>query len=159
MNLADPGGGLFTDTTVVATIAVSHDHRQGQDLVRLTRHHRRRASAVCGATLEVLPKAGAWTDCTAPTDVVEYPGLVRISLAADRLAQVLYDAEPECAGGGYASVLWSSPSGGTVLGAVSYIDDASEKNHPAIVLYRHGTVTRVNWPGAASLLLANLTAF
>ena len=31
--------------------------------------------------------------------------------------------------------------------------------HPAIVLYRHGTVTRVNWPGAASLLLANVTAF
>jgi len=27
------------------------------------------------------------------------------------------------------------------------------------VLYRHGTVTTINWPGAASTLLANETAF
>jgi len=26
-------------------------------------------------------------------------------------------------------------------------------------VYRHGTVTTLSWPGAASLLLANLTAF
>ncbi len=29
----------------------------------------------------------------------------------------------------------------------------------AIVLYRNGTVTTLSWPGAASLLLANETAF
>jgi hypothetical protein len=107
----------------------------------------------------VLPKAGAWTGCAAPTDVVEYPGLVEISLTGDRRAQVLYQAEPACAGGGYGSVLWSSPSGRTVLGAVSYIDDLSAKEHRSVVLYRNGTVSTVNWPGAASVLLGNVTAF
>jgi hypothetical protein len=80
------------------------------------------------------------------------------ALAGDRRPQVIYETEPQCAGGGYASVLWSSPSGDAVLGDVSYVDDGS-KNHAAVVLYRHGTVTTLNWPGAASLLLANRTAF
>jgi hypothetical protein len=62
-------------------------------------------------------------------------------------------------GAGSATILWSSPSGGTVLGAVSYTDDPSMTEHRAIVLYRHGTVTTINWPGAASMLLANETAF
>jgi hypothetical protein len=31
--------------------------------------------------------------------------------------------------------------------------------HSAVVLYRHGTVTTISWPGAVSLLLANKTAF
>jgi hypothetical protein len=31
--------------------------------------------------------------------------------------------------------------------------------YSAIVLYRHGTVTVLSWPGAVSLLLANRTAF
>jgi hypothetical protein len=55
--------------------------------------------------------------------------------------------------------LWSSPSGGTVLGSVSYTDSPSGTEHSAIVLYRHGTVTTVKWPGAAGVLLANETAF
>jgi hypothetical protein len=42
---------------------------------------------------------------------------------------------------------------------VSYADDPSATEHRAIVLYRHGTVTTINWPGATSMLLANETAF
>ena len=34
-----------------------------------------------------------------------------------------------------------------------------DRVHSAIVLYRQGTVTTINWPGAASMLLANETAF
>ena len=159
VSLAGPGGNLFTGSTVTATIAVSPTTGRSKiwcDSLGITGDGH---SAVCGATLDVLPKAGAWTGCAAPTDAVEYPGLVKVSLAGDRSAQVLYETEPQCAGGGYASVLWSSPSGETVLGAVSYIDDGSAKNHSAIVLYRNGSVTTLNWPGAAGLLRANQTAF
>jgi hypothetical protein len=38
-------------------------------------------------------------------------------------------------------------------------DGPSMTNHSAIVLYRHGTATTVNWPGAVSTLLANGVAF
>ena len=31
--------------------------------------------------------------------------------------------------------------------------------HSAVVLYSHGTVTTISWPGAVSTLLANETAF
>ena len=58
-----------------------------------------------------------------------------------------------------ATVLWSSPSGDTVLGAVSYTDDPSMTEHSAVVFYSHGTVTTISWPGAVSTLLANETAF
>jgi len=92
-----------------------------------------------------------------PTDAV-WPGLARISLTGDRLAQVLYEAKDKCLDGGIASVLWSSPSGGTVLGTVMYATGPST-GYSAIVLYRNGTVTTLSWPGAASLLLANETAF
>jgi hypothetical protein len=159
LSLAGPGGDLFAAGTVVATIAASPTTGRAKtwcDSLGITGDGR---SAVCGATVQVLPKAGAWTGCAAPTDVVEYPGLVEISLTGDRRAQVLYQAEPACAGGGYGSVLWSSPSGRTVLGAVSYIDDLSAKEHRSVVLYRNGTVSTVNWPGAASVLLGNVTAF
>ena len=62
-------------------------------------------------------------------------------------------------GAGTAAILWSSPSGDTVLGAVSYTDSPSMNEHSAIVLYRHGTATMINWPGAVSTLLVNQTAF
>ncbi|HEY1819473.1 MAG TPA: hypothetical protein VGG83_06060, partial [Trebonia sp.] len=96
--------------------------------------------------------------CSAPTDTVN-PGLAEISLADDRLTRVLYEAEPKCMGGGSAAILWSSPSGDTVLGTVSYPNASFTADRSAIVLYRHGTATTVNWPGAATLLLANQTAF
>jgi hypothetical protein len=125
-------------------------------------------SAVCGAELPTSPPAGAtldaltepapWTGCAAPADLA-HPGLVKISLTGDILAQVLYEAKLKCAGAPYTVTLWSSPSGGAVLGAVSYTDAPSMKEHRAIVLYRNGTVTTLSWPGAASLLLGNLTAF
>jgi hypothetical protein len=54
--------------------------------------------------------------------------------------------------------LWSSPSGDTVLGTVSYATGPST-GYSAIVLYRHGTVTTLSWPGAVSMLLAGRTAF
>ena len=169
VNLAGPGGDLFTDSTVVATIAVSTTTGRSKiwcDSLGITGDGR---SAVCGAELPKTPPVGAtldaltaesdpWRGCAAPTDTV-YPGLAEIWLTGDRLAQVLYEAKPKCMGAGFATILWSSPSGGTVLGAVSYSDDPSGTEHRAIVLYRHGAVTTINWPGAASTLLANETAF
>jgi hypothetical protein len=167
--LAGLGSDLFTDSTVVATIRVSMTNAKSStwcESLGITGDGR---SAVCGADLPKAPAVGAtldaltesddpWRGCAAPTDAV-YPGLARISLAGDRLAQVLYEAKPECMGSGSAAILWSSPSGGTVLGSVSYTDGPSGTEHSAIVLYRHGTVTTVNWPGADSTLLANEVAF
>jgi hypothetical protein len=167
--LAGQGSDLFTDSTVVATIGVSTTNAKSStwcESLGITGDGR---SAVCGADLPKAPPVGAtldaltesddpWRGCAAPTDAV-YPGLARISLAGDRLTQVLYEAKPACMGGGSAAILWSSPSGGTVLGSVSYTDSPSGTEHSAIVLYRHGTVTTVKWPGAAGVLLANETAF
>ena len=170
VNLAGQGGNLFTDSTVVATIGVSMTNAKSStwcESLGITGDGR---SAVCGADLPKTPPVGAtldaltesddpWGGCAAPTDAV-YPGLIKISLAGDRLTQVLYEAKPKCMGGGSAAVLWSSPSGGTVLGAVSYSDGpATTDEHSAIVLYRQGTVTTISWPGAISMLLANTTAF
>ena len=169
MHLAGQGSDLFADSTVVATIGVSTTNAKSStwcESLGITGDGR---SAVCGADLPKAPPVGAtldaltesddpWRGCAAPTDAV-YPGLVRISLAGDRLAQVLYEAKPKCMGGGYAAILWSSPSGGTVLGAVGYTDGPSAAEHRAIVLYRHGAVSTIDWPGAASVLLANQTAF
>ncbi len=170
VHLAGQGSDLFTDSTVVATIAVSMTNAKSStwcESLGITGDGR---SAVCGADLPKAPPAGAtldaltepddpWRGCAAPTDAV-YPGLVKISLAGDRLSQVLYEAEPKCMGGGSAAVLWSSPSGGTVLGAVSYSDGpATTDEHSAIVLYRQRTVTTIGWPGAVSMLRANETAF
>ena len=170
VKLADPGGNLFTDAAVVATIGVSTTTGQSKiwcDSLGITGDGR---SAICGADLPKAPPAGAtldaltdpWRGCAVPTDLA-YPGLAEISLAGDRLTQVLYAVKPTCAGYSYASILWSSPSGGTVLSTVSYTydpsADASATVRSAIVLYRHGTVTTLNWPGAASTLRANETAF
>jgi hypothetical protein len=168
VNLAAPGGGLFTDSAVIAKIAASPTTGRSKiwcDSLGITGDGR---SAVCGAELPKAPPVGAtldaltepdpWTGCAAPTDTA-YPGIAEISLAGDRLARVLYQVKPPCMGGGIATVLWSSPSGATVLGAVSYTDDPSMTEHRAVVLYDHGKVTTINWPGAAGLLLANQTAF
>jgi hypothetical protein len=168
LNVAGPGGDLFTDSRVVATIGASVTTGRSKiwcDSLGITGDGR---TAVCGAelpktppvgaTLDALTQPGPWTGCAGPTDLA-YPGLVKISLAGDLLAQVLYEDELACGGAADTSVLWSSPSGGTVLGAMSYTDDPSMAEHRAIVLYRHGTVTTLNWPGAAGTLLANETAF
>ncbi len=167
VHLAGPGGDLFTDSTVVVTIAVSTTTGRSKiwcDSIGITGDGR---NAICGADLPKASPVGAtldavtdpWRGCAAPTDLA-WPGLVKISLAGDRLTQVLYEAKPKCMGGGSAAVLWSSPSGGTVLGAVSYSDGPSTTDeHSAIVLYRQGTVTTISWPGATSMLLANETAF
>ena len=168
VSLAAAGGDLFTDSTVIATIAVSTTTGKSTiwcDSLGITGDGR---SAVCGAELPETPPVGAtldaltepdpWVGCSAPTDVA-YPGLATISLTGDRLSQVLYEVKPTCMGGGEATVLWSSPSGRTVLGAFDYTDDPSMTVHSAIVLYRHGTVTMINWPGATSLLETNKTAF
>jgi hypothetical protein len=168
LNLASPGRDLFIDSTVIATIAVSNTTGRSKiwcDSLGIAGDGR---SAVCGAelpktppvgaTLDALTEPGPWTGCAAPTDTA-YPGFAEISLTGDRLARVLYQVKLKCMGAGTATILWSSPSGGTVLGAVGYTDDPSMAEHSAIVLYNHGTVTMINWPGAASTLLANQTAF
>lgn len=168
VNVAGPGGDLFANSPVVATIGASTTTGRSKiwcDSFGITGDGR---SVVCGAelpktppvgaTLDALTEPGPWLGCAGPTDVV-YPGLAEISLAGDRLTQVLYEVKPKCMGAGWASVLWASPSGGTVLGVVNYTGDPSMKVHSAVVLYRNGSVTTVNWPGATSLLLANETAF
>lgn len=169
VNVAGPGGGLLTDSTMAATIAVSTVNGKSKiwcDSLGITGDGR---SAVCGAELPATPPVGATLDaltepargltgCSAST-YLGYGGLAEISLAGDRLARVLYEDKPKCTGAGNASVLWSSPSGGTVLGVVSYVDDPQATEHSAIVLYRQGTVTTVGWPGAAGTLLANEVAF
>jgi hypothetical protein len=127
-------------------------------------------TAVCGAELPKTPPVGATLDaltkpadqggCAAPTSPSN-PGLAEISLTGDRLTRVLYEAEPKCMGGGSSAILWSSPSGDTVLGAVMYPggDGHSTTEQRAIILYRHGSVTTINWPGAVSTLVANEAAF
>ncbi|MGH3296217.1 MAG: hypothetical protein ACRDP7_30910 [Trebonia sp.] len=168
VDTAGPGGDLLTDSTVVAKIGVSTTNGRYKiwcDSLGITGDGR---SAICGAelpetapvgaTLDALTEPAPWTGCASPTDPV-YPGFVEISPTDDRLARVLYEFKPNCMGAGNATVLWSSPSGDTVLGAVNYTDDPSMTEHGAVVLYRHGTVTTVNWPGAVSTLLANQTAF
>jgi hypothetical protein len=167
LNLADAGSDLFSDSTVIATVTVSTTGRSkiwcdslgitgdgktavcGADLPRV---------APVGATLDALTRPADQSGCSAPTDTVN-PGLAEISLADDRLTRVLYEAEPKCMGGGSAAVLWSSPSGDTVLGTVSYPNDSFTADRTAIVLYSHGAATTLNWPGAATLLQANQTAF
>ena len=166
VKLAGPGGDLFADSAVIATIAASMTTGRSKiwcDSLGITGDGR---SAICGAELPKSPPVGAtldaltdpWRGCAAATDLA-YPGLAKISLTGDRLAEVLYQVKPKCAGAGFGAVLWSSPSGATVLGAVTYSDGPSTTLLTTIVLYRHGAVTAINWPGAASLLLANRTAF
>jgi hypothetical protein len=168
VDLAVPGDNLFTDSTVIASIAVSATNGRYNiwcDSLGITGDGR---SAICGAELPKSPPVGAtldaltrpapWTGCAAPTDPV-YPGFAEISLTGDRLARVLYEFKPACMGAGSATILWSSPSGDTVLGAVSYTDDPSMAEHGAVVLYHHGTVTTINWPGAVSTLQGNEVAF
>jgi hypothetical protein len=168
VNLTAPGGGLFTSSAVIAKIADSQTNPASStwcESLGITGDGR---SAICGANLPEHPPVGAtldaltesadpWRGCAAPTDAM-WPGFARISLGGDRLAQVLYEADAKCLDGGLANVLWSSPSGSTVLGTVSYADGPSSAKY-AIVLYRHGAVTTIDWPGAASVLLANETAF
>ena len=170
VNVAGPGGGLLTDSTMAATIAASTATGKSTiwcDSLGITGDGR---SAVCGAELPATPPVGATLDaltepargltgCYAP-NYLGYGGLAVISLAGDRLTRVLYEDKPKCSAAGNASVLWSSPSGGTVLGVVRYTaDDSPATGHSAIVLYRQGTVTTVGWPGAAGTLLANEVAF
>jgi WD40-like Beta Propeller Repeat len=168
LRLAGPGSDLFSGSTVIAEIGVSTTTGKSKiwcDSLGITGDGR---TAVCGAelpkdppvgaTLDALTEPGPWTGCAAPTDVT-YPGIAEISLAGDRLARVLYQVNPPCMGGGTGSVLWSSPSGDTVLGSVLYTDDPSMTTHYAVVLYSHGRATTVNWPGVAGTLLADQTAF
>jgi hypothetical protein len=168
VNLSRPGKDLLADSTVIAEIAVSPTTGRSKiwcDSLGITGDGQ---TAVCGgelpktapvgATLDALTKPAPWTGCAAPTDTA-YPGFAEISLSSDRLTRVLYEAEPACMGGGTATILWSSPSGDTVLGAVSYTDSPAMTEHSAIVLYRHGTASMINWPGAVSTLQANQTAF
>ena len=166
LNLARSGGDLFADSTVIVTIAVSPTTSRSKiwcDSLGITGDGR---SAICGADLPKTPPASTtldaltdpWRGCAAPTDLA-WPGLAEISLTGGRLAQAIYAARPACAGASISYILWSSPSGGTALSAVSYLDYPPDKLRSAIVLYRHGTVTTISWAGAVSMLLANETAF
>jgi hypothetical protein len=165
---AGPGGDLLAASTVIAKIAVSPANGRSKiwcDSLGITGNGQ---TAVCGAELPETPAVGTALDtppthlapstgCAAPTDPV-YPGLAEVSVAGDTLARVLYEVKPGCVGGG-ATVLWTSPSGDTVLGAVSYVDGPSKTEHRVVVLYHHGTVTTINWPGAVSALQGNEAAF
>jgi hypothetical protein len=165
---AGPGGDLLTASTVIAKIAVSPTNGRSKiwcDSLGITGDGQ---TAVCGAELPETPPVGAALDaaptkftpstgCPSPTDTA-YPGLAEVSLSGDRLARVLYEVKPGCVGG-TAAVLWSSPSGDTVLGAVSYVDGPSKTERNVVVLYHHGTATTISWPGAGSTLQGNEAAF
>lgn len=168
VNLSSPGADLFADSKVVATIGVSPTTGKGKiwcDSLSIAGDGQ---TAVCGAEMPRHPVVGATLDalsqpadaggCAAPTDPVN-PGLAEISLAGDRLVRVLYETQPKCMGGGLSSVLWWSPSGGTVLGALSYPDRSMKKDDDEVILYRHGAVTALTWPGATDLLSGTLVAF
>ena len=169
VTLAGPGGDLFARSTVIVTIAVSTTTGRSKiwcDSIGITGDGR---SAICGADLPKAAPTGAtldaltqsadpWRGCAAPTDLA-WPGLAEISLAGDRLTQVIYAVRPACAGASISNVLWASPSGDTVLSTVDYTDYPPDKLRTAVVLYRHGTVSAVSWPDAAGLLLTNRTAF
>jgi hypothetical protein len=168
VDLAGPGSDLLTASTVIANIAVSPTNGRSKiscDSLGITGDGQ---TAVCGAELPEAPAVGAALDvpptkfipstgCPSPTDTA-YPGLAEVSLAGDTLARVLYEVKPGCVGG-TAAVLWSSPTGDTVLGAVSYLDGSSKTAHSVVVLYHHGTATTINWPGAGSTLQGNEAAF
>lgn len=166
VNLSTPGNHLFADSTVVATIAgptPTDKSRTWCDSLGIAGDGR---TALCGAELTKTPPVGArldaltdpWRGCAAPTDAA-YPGFAEISLAGDKLARVLYEVKPPCMGSGTAKILWSSPSGKTVLGAVGYSDSPSTAEHREVVLFSHGKTTTLNWSGAATLLAANMVAF
>jgi hypothetical protein len=168
VDLAGPGGDLLTASTVIAKIAVSPTNGRSKiwcDSLGITGDGQ---TALCGAELPETPPVGAALDvppttftpstgCPSPTDTA-YPGLAEVSLSGDTLARVLYEVKPGCVGG-TAAVLWSSPTGDTVLGAVSYVDGSSKTDRNVVVLYRHGTASTINWPGAGSTLLGNEAAF
>jgi hypothetical protein len=165
---AGPGGDLLAASTVIAKIAVSTTNGRSKiwcDSLGITGDGQ---TAVCGAELPETPAVGAALDtpparlapstgCSAPTDTV-HPGLAEVSVAGDRLARVLYEVKPACVGG-TATVLWSSPTGDTVLGAVSYADGSSTTAHNVVVLYHHGSATTISWPGAGGTLQGNEAAF
>jgi hypothetical protein len=163
LRLAGPGSDLFADSTVTAEIGVSTTTGRSKiwcDSLGITGDGR---TAVCGAELPKAPPVGATLDAprtgSAALGDATYTGIVEISLPGDRLARVLYQVKPPRVGGGYATVLWSSPSGDTVLGSVSYTDEPSMTERSAVVLYRHGRALTVNWTGAAGTLLPNQVAF
>ena len=168
VSLSNPGTGLFADSAVVATIAgptPTDKFKVWCGSLGITGDGR---TALCGAELPKVPQVGAtldavtepgpWVGCASPADAA-YPGIAAISLTSDKLARVLYEFKPSCMGAGTATILWSSPSGNTVIGNVSYTDDPSMKEHSEVVLFSHGKATTLNWPGAGTLLSGETTAF
>jgi hypothetical protein len=168
VNLSSPGNDLFADSAVVATIAGPTPTDKSKiwcDSLGITGDGQ---TALCGAempkapqvgaTLDAVTEPGPWLGCASPTDAV-YPGIAEISLTSDKLARVLYAFRPSCMGAGTATILWSSPSGNTVLGSLSYTDDPSMKEHSEVVLFSHGKATTLNWAGAGTLLSGETTAF
>jgi hypothetical protein len=168
VSLSSPGGDLFAVSKVVATIGVSPTTGVGKIWCESLGIIGDGQTAVCAADMPRYPAVGATLDaltqpadaggCDPPTNT-DNPGLAEISLAGDRLTRVLYEAQPKCMGGGWSSVLWSSPSGDTVLGAVGYPDSSMKKDDQAVILYRQGRVTTLTWPGAVSLLSRDVVAF
>jgi hypothetical protein len=158
VDLTAPGGDLFRESSVIAKVAVSPTTGRSKIWcysLGITGDGR---NAICGAELPKSPPVGATLDALtkpgpragcAPSADATHPGIAEISLAGDRLARVLYEAKPACQAGSFASVLWSSPSGGTVLAAVG----------DTVVRYDHGKVTALDWPGAATTLEARTVAF
>lgn len=168
VSLSSPGNGLFADSAVVATVASPAPvgkSRMWCDSLGLTGDGR---TALCGAEMTKTPPVGAtldaltepapWLGCAAAGDAA-YPGFAQISLTSDKVTRVLYEVKPRCMGGGFATVLWSSPTGNTVLGAVGYTDSPSMTEHREVVLVSQGKATPLTWPGAVTLLSGNRVAF
>ena len=160
VDLTRPGNGLFADSTVILTIAVSATTGKSAiscETLGITSDGR---TAVCGANMPRFPRTGIvldaytrpspWTGCARPTDL-NYPGIAEVSLASRKL-RVIYQVRPQCMGNGQSTTLWASPSGQAVLSYIGYTNDPSMRPHTEVILASHGSITRLAWPGAATLL-------
>jgi hypothetical protein len=160
VDLTGPGEDLFADSTVILKIAVSAAGNSAIWCESLAVTGDGRA-AVCGAMLQRVAPTGitldtdtrpvSQADCAGPAELA-YPGIAQVSLASRKLTKVLYQVKLACMVNGTSAVLWASPSGQAVLSWVSYTSGPSLRSHTEVVLADHGTVTRLTWPGADTLL-------
>jgi hypothetical protein len=160
LDLTRPGSHLLTDSKNILRITAKATGKPAIrcQTLRVTADGR---AAVCGASLPRVAPTGivldayarpaVWGGCAAPS-VLAWPGIAEISLASHALTKVLYQVKPACIGNGTSTILWASPSGGSVLSYIGYTDDPSMKSHVAVVFVSHGTVTGLTWPGAATVL-------
>lgn len=154
LSLARPGNNLAADSKVIVRIGAKEPIYCRSP--RLTADGK---TVLCGADLPKSPPAkvtldatvhpAPWTGCAKPADVA-YPALAEISLATGKLT-VLWEVKPSCMGFGSAAIIWSSPTGRSLIGVIDYTDDPSMKVHHQGIVITAGKVTMLTGPDAAQL--------